>query len=315
MAASVNHTKIQQTPAHTMSEDAADITDVERPNPGTLVMNDQLLFADIVKELSPRDLSAVCGAAPLMRTTVHELVVPPRLKAATATAKSSKFTIIDCPPEMSPVEYLFQAEDAAAEAMNHRKEEAKKARSGLVHFLQHIDTEAAMRGQLSSIQPLTEAIMAKMGPDPQLMSDDEVLDLHQQAADLEEQVLMSSMASMFGLDGAPARPGMNMMLLGGGGVVNLPAAMHTAGGAGQPATAIDYRERLMNQPESVLRLMRQGGFMGGGGGGGSGSGPAPPGVPLARSTTPRTKVSKVKPNEPCTCGSGKKYKKCCAMKA
>ncbi|OGQ90065.1 MAG: preprotein translocase subunit SecA [Deltaproteobacteria bacterium RIFOXYA12_FULL_58_15] len=63
-------------------------------------------------------------------------------------------------------------------------------------------------------------------------------------------------------------------------------------------TEDDYEQRLQQQREKQKQLMRMGPAMKGGKG-------------AAKQETVRREGRKVGPNEPCPCGSGKKYKKCC----
>jgi preprotein translocase subunit SecA len=65
-------------------------------------------------------------------------------------------------------------------------------------------------------------------------------------------------------------------------------------------TEEEYEARLHARREQQKRLMRLG--------------PAKPGPGAAKQQTVKRETKKVRPNEPCPCGSGKKYKKCCMLK-
>jgi nucleotide-binding universal stress UspA family protein len=143
--------------------------------------------------LSPRDLAAASSTCRTFRSTIREVVVPDRLEKARATAKKHGFKVAEKPPEMSLVEYVHEAELAAAAASDSIAQKAKKQRENLAHFLDHILVEAAMRGQLGQYEPRVEALREK--------ANDLTIDadkIHEEATDLEAQIMFGSLFGAMG---------------------------------------------------------------------------------------------------------------------
>lgn len=198
-----------------MRERRSEKASSQHPQPHTLEqwLEKAELVACALTQMSSRDLSAAAAVCQPMRTSINGMVVPERLTAARRQAKDHGFVIRDKPGNMSYLEYLHQAEEAARAAAKATADR----RSGLPNFLDHILVEAAMRRKLDEINPRVQEILLQLKPDTNAAT---INRLHDEARALEDEIRFGHVFQMLG--------GAGFGLGGGGSAESGPGAAPSA---------------------------------------------------------------------------------------